>query len=191
MPYLLLIVSQSDYLIQVVDIYSHTKWQTGQIQISWLFQKPTDLDLHYLQRQGISGFSRTRVNIFILVTFTCFDAVYTTVSAAINTESSCLFPDPSVPTDSLPLCAFSRQYSCKSGQHELSSISRYDWERFARYVMYFSSSGYMHTATLHMHAHTFTQVCVYIQWGVVIILHVTRYFYHCFLEITKGILAKL
>ena len=26
-------------------------------------QKPTDLDLHCMQRQGISGFSRTRVNI--------------------------------------------------------------------------------------------------------------------------------
>ena len=34
-----------------------------QIQISWLLQKPTDLDLHCLQRQGISGFSRTRVNL--------------------------------------------------------------------------------------------------------------------------------
>ena len=32
-----------------------------QIQISWLLQKPTDLDLHCLQRQGISGFSRSRV----------------------------------------------------------------------------------------------------------------------------------
>ena len=31
-----------------------------QIQIRWL-QKPTDLDLHCLQRQGISGISRTRV----------------------------------------------------------------------------------------------------------------------------------
>ena len=29
-----------------------------QIQISWLLQKPTDLDLHCLQRQGISGLSR-------------------------------------------------------------------------------------------------------------------------------------
>ena len=29
---------------------------------SWLLQKPTDLDLHCLQRQDISGFSRTRVN---------------------------------------------------------------------------------------------------------------------------------
>ena len=29
-----------------------------QIQISWLPQKPTDLDLHCLQRQGISRFSR-------------------------------------------------------------------------------------------------------------------------------------
>ena len=28
---------------------------------SWLLQKPTDLDLHCLQRQDISGFSRTRV----------------------------------------------------------------------------------------------------------------------------------
>ena len=26
-------------------------------------KKPTDLDLHCLQRQGISGFSRTRVNL--------------------------------------------------------------------------------------------------------------------------------
>ena len=34
-----------------------------QIQISWLLQKPTDLDLHCLQRQGVCGFSRTRVNI--------------------------------------------------------------------------------------------------------------------------------
>ena len=34
-----------------------------QIQISWLLKKPTDLDLHCLQRQGISGFSRTRVKL--------------------------------------------------------------------------------------------------------------------------------
>ena len=53
-----LIFSQSDYLIKVVDIDSYTEWQTVQIQISWL---PTDLDLYCLQRQGISGFSRTRV----------------------------------------------------------------------------------------------------------------------------------
>ena len=36
-----------------------------QIQISWLLQKPTDLDLHCLQRQDISGFSRTRVKLQI------------------------------------------------------------------------------------------------------------------------------
>ena len=35
-----------------------------QIQISWLLQKPADLDLHCLQRQDISGFSRTRVKVF-------------------------------------------------------------------------------------------------------------------------------
>ena len=32
-----------------------------QIQISWLLKKPTDLDLHCLQRPNISGFRRTRV----------------------------------------------------------------------------------------------------------------------------------
>ena len=57
------IFSQSDYLIQVVDINSNTEWQTVQIQISWLLQKPTDLDLHCLQMQGISGFSRTEVKV--------------------------------------------------------------------------------------------------------------------------------
>ena len=37
-----------------------------------LASKPTDLDLHCLQKQGISGLSRTRVNIassYIFVTF--------------------------------------------------------------------------------------------------------------------------
>ena len=48
MPHQFLIVSQSDYLIQVVDTYSHTERQTVQIQISWLLKKPTDLDLHCL-----------------------------------------------------------------------------------------------------------------------------------------------
>ena len=64
MPHPFQIFSQSDYLIQIVDINSHTEWQAVQIQISWLLQKPTDLDLHCLQKQGISGFSRTRVNKF-------------------------------------------------------------------------------------------------------------------------------
>ena len=45
----LLIISQSEILIQIVDINSYIKWQTVPIQISWLLQKPTDLDLHCLQ----------------------------------------------------------------------------------------------------------------------------------------------
>ena len=32
-----------------------------QLASEWLFQKPTDLGLHCLQRQGMSGVSRTRV----------------------------------------------------------------------------------------------------------------------------------
>ena len=35
MPHPFQILSQSDYLIQIVDINSHTEWQTVQIQISW------------------------------------------------------------------------------------------------------------------------------------------------------------
>ena len=65
MPCPLLIFSQADYLIWIVAINSHTQWQTVQIQVSWLLQKSTDLDLHCLQRQGISGFSRTRVKSFL------------------------------------------------------------------------------------------------------------------------------
>ena len=34
-------------------------------QISWLLQKPTDLDLQCLKRQGISGLSRTRVKLVL------------------------------------------------------------------------------------------------------------------------------
>ena len=44
MPHPFLIISQSDYLIQIVDINSHTEWQTVQI--------PTDLDLHCLTKAG-------------------------------------------------------------------------------------------------------------------------------------------
>ena len=50
-------------MIQDVDANSHTKLQTVQTQISWLLQKTTGLDLHCLQKQDISGFSRTRVKI--------------------------------------------------------------------------------------------------------------------------------
>ena len=64
MPHPFQILSQSDYLIQIADINSYTEWQIVQIQISWLLQKPTDLDLHCLQWQDIYRFSRTRVKTF-------------------------------------------------------------------------------------------------------------------------------
>ena len=72
MPCPFLIFSQSDYLIHIVDINSHTQWQTVQIQISWLLQKPTDLALHCLQRQDISGTSRTRVKFCFISMRGCF-----------------------------------------------------------------------------------------------------------------------
>ena len=55
MPHPLLIFSQSGYLIQIVVRNLHTWWQTVQIQISWLLQKPTDLDLHCLQNRIYLG----------------------------------------------------------------------------------------------------------------------------------------
>ena len=60
MPRPLTIVSQSDDLNKVTETNSHIYWQTVQIQISW-FLEPTDLALHCLQSQSISGFSRIRV----------------------------------------------------------------------------------------------------------------------------------
>ena len=70
------------YLIQAVDTNSYTSSQTVQIQISWLLKKPTDLDLHCLQRQSISGFSRTRVNLGVIganltLGKLCTNSVYT------------------------------------------------------------------------------------------------------------------
>ena len=46
----LLLISQSDYLIQVVDIISNTEWQTAQIQISWLLR--SQLIWIYTVRKG-------------------------------------------------------------------------------------------------------------------------------------------
>ena len=57
MPHQFRIFSQSDYLIQIVDINSHTYWQTVQIQIR------IQLIWIYTVKQDISGFSRTRVNL--------------------------------------------------------------------------------------------------------------------------------
>ena len=61
MPRPLLNVSQTDTLIRIVDI-NHTPvyiYITYWMANSADPDKPTDLDLHYLRRQGISGFSRT------------------------------------------------------------------------------------------------------------------------------------
>ena len=37
-----------------IHILNDNKCQTVQIQISWLLQKPADLDLHCLLREGMS-----------------------------------------------------------------------------------------------------------------------------------------
>ena len=50
-----LILSQSDCLIEIVDINSDTNWLTEQIQISWLLQKPTDLDLPVCKGRAYLG----------------------------------------------------------------------------------------------------------------------------------------
>ena len=61
MPHPLLIFSQSGCLIQIVAKNLHTWWQTVQIQISWLLQKPADLDLHCLQNRVYPGSTGLRL----------------------------------------------------------------------------------------------------------------------------------
>ena len=46
---------------------------TVQMQI---LQKPSDLDLHCLQRQGSSGFSRTKVNIQVLKRYLSLELLF-------------------------------------------------------------------------------------------------------------------
>ena len=61
-----------------------------QIQISWLLQKPTDLDLHCLQKQGISGFSRTRVKGFAYKHFSYFSMKkYGTITRGRHSTCRC------------------------------------------------------------------------------------------------------
>ena len=62
-------------VIQIVDINLHTKWQTVQILISWLLLKPTDLDLHCLQMQGIPGSAGPGLTFNILLTNSADDKV--------------------------------------------------------------------------------------------------------------------
>ena len=58
MPHPLLIFSQSEYLIHVVDTNSHAEWQCRSRSVG--FSEANWSDLHCLKRQGTSGFSRTR-----------------------------------------------------------------------------------------------------------------------------------
>ena len=95
-----------------------------QIQISWVLQKPTDLDLHCLQRQGTSGFSRTMVN-----TLRTFSANFTRETTFV---SSCLlFCSPTLSEENARtkegknsslksvVCLFQKGVYCKSNEFSL------------------------------------------------------------------------
>ena len=119
MPRPLLIFSQSDYSIQVVDTNSHSEWQTVQIQISWLLQKPTDLDLHCLQRQGISGFSRTWVKLimeYLPVSIACrhFSLQFLNLVSHCSTTDSFGIVSFQFDLTSFALCEFTKLRSVQS-----------------------------------------------------------------------------
>ena len=80
MPRPFLIFSQSDYLNQIVAINSHTQWQKVQIQISWLLQKPTDLDLHFLPDTAGQGLN----NIFSCDSYVIIIKGHLGVGIALN-----------------------------------------------------------------------------------------------------------
>ena len=130
MPRPLLIISQSDYLIKIVDIDSHTEWQTMQIQISWLLQKPTDLDLHCLQRQGISGFSRTRVKPSILKIDLAWDVIIPNICVKLYWNPSMNVGTRAMTKFFLKIATVTvtlRQVSWKSNLLEILSYPTFVW----------------------------------------------------------------
>ena len=62
-----------------------------QIQISWLLQKPTDLDRHCLQRQGIFWFSRTRVDLIYILLFVFCDVLLTELGSLYVSRTIILY----------------------------------------------------------------------------------------------------
>ena len=66
-----------------------------QIQIIWLLKKPADLDLHCLQGQGISGFSRTRVKTSTQIKSSVSDTYKSVKSNFQAKVPSVLFESPS------------------------------------------------------------------------------------------------
>ena len=76
-----------------------------QIQISWLLKKPTNLDLHCLQRQAISGFSRTRVksqfNVYLFEAF-IVEWDYILYHVLILSTSHDTFPHFCIATQKVP-----------------------------------------------------------------------------------------
>ena len=69
MPHPVLVFSQLNYLIQIVDINCILNGKQCRSRMVGFF-KPTDLDLHCLQRQDMFGFSRTRVKLhYMLICF--------------------------------------------------------------------------------------------------------------------------
>ena len=127
-PRPLLIFSISEYLIQMVYINSHIEWQTVQIQISWLPQKPTDLDPHCLQRQGISGCSITRVKFDLYLSIFWihhYNYIFQRVGLFLGSKLNyTMDPDTEiqwlkgVPPDK-PACGYTGEL-CVEGKHVLS-----------------------------------------------------------------------
>ena len=97
-----------------------------QIQISWLLQKPTDLDLHCLQRQGkcISRFSRTRVKCNIIMIL--WRSKKCSYSVTVQNLMQCIFC-----SKGCTMYLFTCQYfniQNLPGASELSSIHREVWK---------------------------------------------------------------
>ena len=53
-------------------------------------QKPTDLDLHCLQRQGISGFSKTRGKSSLGIFYMVSDVQTTLFISTLDTTTKCI-----------------------------------------------------------------------------------------------------
>ena len=119
MPRPLLIFSQSDYLIQFFVINLHTWWQTVQIQISWLLQKPTDLDLHCLQNMVYPGSAGQGLTVFVEFQ-TLFFVICWICPASANSYSSL-----SIGTGLSKQCRPKQMLQKRMNDHSLYSV--YQW----------------------------------------------------------------
>ena len=127
-----------------------------QIQISWLLKKPADLDLHCLQRQGISWFSKTRVNFqnsSVLVMFCVVVHIHIATDKGLFSSEKCWYlsyfstKTYVVGTHNICLRRLIRKILCG---YPLLSVAMYPWcKKYHIYPKYLYTCHKIWMSVLH------------------------------------------